>query len=474
MIKLRKSFYLSLMILVALIIIPGIIFAQSEQDLTTHQTGEALYHRLIDIVQNDEALFQKIQNKFGEVSYEGEDLYQFEGNLRFIHPEEDIDGSTGLYLLRVEDTGSVFILDIPKDLSEMEGDSDSAYAGVEEMLTNKMVYTVNTSSVAINGESFTFAKIMEKPYQKLFNVIFHIAIVAFLFSIMVGMGMTLTINDFKLIFKDPRGIILGTIIQFGLVPLLAFLLCTIAGFEAFPFVFAGIMLIACSPGGVTSNLFTYYGKGDLALSISLTAIATMMCVFFTPFLLTAYSSNLPEVSIPTLDIFLQILVLVLIPLSLGMFIRYKAENFAKQAEKFFSLLGIIALLFIMITGVIDNLEKFTHTEIYNVQFYLILFSLAVMGMLTSVLFAKVLKINNFQTRAISIEAGIKNATLAMAIALLIQDRMGDFYSSMFTASGIYGLMMFPVGFLMLLSFKKILPLKDKAAEVPEGAIPEND
>ena len=129
--------------------------------------------------------------------------------------------------------------------------------------------------------------------------IFKICIILMLFFVMVGMGMTLTVKEFALIFIKPRGIILGEILQFGLMPFLAMCLGRLLGFhEQYPFIFVGMILITAIPGGVTSNLMTYYAKGDLALSISLTSFSTVMSIVFTPLLLALYCADLPEITIP--------------------------------------------------------------------------------------------------------------------------------------------------------------------------------
>jgi len=127
--------------------------------------------------------------------------------------------------------------------------------------------------------------------------------------------------------------------------------------------------------------------------------------------------------------------------------------------KIFSLLGIVALLFLIITGILGNLHAFADTERHGVLFYTMVFSLTLLGMITGILFPKLLGVNNYQTRAISLESGLRNASLAMAIALLIQDLMGDFYSSMFVTSGMFGLGMYIAGLLCIASYKKILPIE---------------
>ncbi|HDP24662.1 MAG TPA: hypothetical protein ENN34_04390 [Deltaproteobacteria bacterium] len=221
--------------------------------------------------------------------------------------------------------------------------------------------------------------------------------------------------------------------------------------------------MAASPGGVTSNLMTFYAEGDLALSISLTSFSTVLSLFFTPFLLALYCANVPEVTIPVALVVQTIIVLVIIPLALGMSVRARWSEFAKKATPFFSALGVIALLFLIGAGILSNLDKFADTERYGVTFYSMVIALTSVGMFVGALVPKILKINNYQTRAISLETGLRNASLAMAIALLIQDYMGDFYSSMFVTSAMFGLFMYGAGFISIRLYKKALPV---APEIP--------
>ena len=106
----------------------------------------------------------------------------------------------------------------------------------------------------------------------------------------------------------------------------------------------------------------------------------------------------------------------------------------------------------------ENVEKFADTQRYSLTFYIMVVSLSIVGMLLAAFFPKLFRIDHYQTRAISMEVGLRNSTLAVTIALLIQDLMGDFYSSMFVTTAIYGITMYITGFLMILLYKKILPL----------------
>ena len=158
---------------------------------------------------------------------------------------------------------------------------------------------------------------------------------------------------------------------------------------------------------VSVRIFSCYDKGDLALSISLTSISTLLALFFTPLIMTVLCSNIPGINIPTGLIVQTIIVLVIVPLILGMSIRHKWLNFALKTTPFFSALGVIALLLVIGVGLYTNIEKFAETHRYSVIFYIMVVSLSVMGMLLAAFVPKLFRIKNYQARAISVEVGLR-------------------------------------------------------------------
>jgi len=235
-------------------------------------------------------------------------------------------------------------------------------------------------------------------------------------------------------------------------------------YELYPFIFVGMILITATPGGVISNLMTYYAKGDLALSISLTSISTVLSLVFTPLLLALYCADMPEINISVKIVVQTILILVIVPLVVGMAIRGKWQSLAEKATPFFSALGIVSLIVLIIVGVLSNLHAFADTARYGFKFYTTIFSLTMLGMVFGILFPKMFRIDNYQTRAISLETGLRNSSLAMTIVLLLQDTMGDFYSSMFVTSGLFGLAMYFAGLIAILFYKPLLPVANNSVE----------
>ena len=429
---------------------------------------EALYRKLSGIAtgKGDISLFDKLNSESRRLDWDRAEESEFVGNLRIIKStREDADENKDrIYLLR-KLSGELYVLSVPADPSARAEEADSLYAGLDGISGNKMTFTVKAMNAMVAGSTYPFAKFSTAPEQLKLDRLFKIFIVLMLFFVMVGMGMTLTTKEFALVFSKPRGIILGQILQFGFMPFLAMCLGHLLGFyEQYPFIFVGMILITAIPGGVTSNLMTYYAKGDLALSISLTSFSTVMSIVFTPLLLALYCANMPEINIPVKIVVQTILILVLIPLLVGMVIRGKWQTFAQKATPFFSALGIIALLILIIVGVLSNLHAFAETDRYGFKFYTTIFSLTMLGMLFGIVFSRLLGINNYQTRAISLETGLRNSALAMTIALLIQDAMGDYYSSMFATSGLFGLIMYLAGVISIFLYKPLLPLPQKEVE----------
>jgi predicted Na+-dependent transporter len=417
--------------------------------------GLELYEKLLNIAKGkgDSSLFEKLNIESGELNWDQAKQMSFKGNLRLLKLE-NIKGQkerTDIFFVRKLD-GEIFILSIPEK-------EDPGYANLENMLENKMVFNINVVEGEIDGKVYKFCRFAEKPEQAFLDRVFKTSIILLLFFVMVGMGLTLTLEDFALVFSKPKGVIIGELLQFAFMPLLAVILGYVMGFhENYPFIFVGMVLITAAPGGVTSNLMTYYAKGDVALSICLTSISTVLSIIFLPLLLGAYCANIPDINVPVKTIASTIIILVIIPIIVGMSINYKWKKLAGKLVPFFSALGIVALLFLIIGGVLSNLDKFADTERYGVKFYTMVILLTLLGMFFGAVVPKIFKVSNYQARAISLETGLRNASLAMAVAILIQDVMGDFYSSMFVVSGTFGLAMYFAGIVSIKLYKVALPV----------------
>jgi BASS family bile acid:Na+ symporter len=277
-----------------------------------------------------------------------------------------------------------------------------------------------------------------------------------LIVIMLGMGLSLQLNDFKRVFVYPKAILIGLLNQLIILPLIGFAL--VSAFSAKPEVAIGIMILAACPGGPTSNLLSHLAKGDIALSVSLTAISSLITIITIPFIVNfALIQFLAEGQIIQLNIvetIIQISVIIVIPIITGMAVRRYKEAFAIKMEKPVRKASAIVIVLVILGIVIK--------ENRNILFYfqeagLIALSLNAATMFVGYYSAKIFKIKNQQAISISIESGIQNGTLAISVAVIL---LGS--SAFSIAPMIYSLLMFFTGGLAIyLSLRK----KDKLVEV---------
>ncbi len=433
------------------------LFAAHSPSMAQEHSGEILYNELSNSANSgDNTFIETLNLESRGLDWQSASQLEFRGHLRLL--TSSIVGSADesqLYFIRNAAGGDIYILTIP-DRSAPE------YSGLEELMESKLIFNLSIMESEIEGATYQFAQFNSLPVQPAFDKIFRIAIILMLFLVMVGMGLTLTGKDFGVVITKPRGIIVGEILQFGIMPLVAAGFGYLLGFhENYPYIYVGMILITATPGGVTSNLMTHYGKGDVALSVSLTSLSTILSILFVPLLLNAYCANIPDVKVPTGTIASTIVVLVIVPLTIGMLFRRYKEALAKKLIPVFNILGIIALLFLIIAGIINNVEGFADTDRYGFRFYSMILLLTFSGVLLGALVPFLLKVTNYQIRAISLETGLRNASLAMTIALLIQDSMGDFHSSMFWVSGMFGLSMYIAGLVAIKVYPKLFPVDSK-------------
>ncbi len=238
-----------------------------------------------------------------------------------------------------------------------------------------------------------------------------------LFSIMLAMGATLTLDSFREPLKNPKPFLVGMFSQFGLLPFLGFLIVLL--FNLSPVMGLGLLMIACTPGGSTSNLYTYYAKGDLALSISMTVASSLAATIMMPLLLGMYSSALgigSEIVIPFGRILMSLLML-LIPVSIGMLIRHYNVKLATLVEKIGSWVGILAIVLIML------MPLFKKTDMFNVPTSVFISSglIAAGGMIFGYVLSRLWKLTIRQSKTVSLETGIQNAVLTIGIINLSFD-----------------------------------------------------
>ena len=233
--------------------------------------------------------------------------------------------------------------------------------------------------------------------------------------IMLGRGSSMTYRDFLLAFRKPRGILIGLFSQYMVMPFLGYMLAVLLGL--LPAMAAGLILIGCMPGGTTSNIFTYFSKGVLALSIMMTTVSTLVAVVTVPLLLQFYGglAGLPgDYVIPPENV-AQVLVVLLVPTVLGMFLRKLNANIGATIEMIGSLLGVAVILFLIASWVPRNYGMLLTT---GPTIFAAVIGIGLLGMLLGYWLSRALGQDTNRSRTISLETGIQNGPLAVLIITL--------------------------------------------------------
>ncbi|MDA3907317.1 MAG: bile acid:sodium symporter family protein [Bacteroidales bacterium] len=270
-----------------------------------------------------------------------------------------------------------------------------------------------------------------------------------LIIIMLGMGLSLVIDDFKRIVLYPKAIMLGLVNQLILLPLIGFTIAIL--FPLRPEISIGIMILAASPGGPTSNLIAHLAKADTALSVTLTAISSFITILSIPiivnFALIYFAEEGQIIRLDWVETVIRIFVIIIIPISIGMTIRRYKEGFAlRMANPVRKASGIVIAL--VIAGIF--IKERANFVSYFQQAGLATLALNVTTMAVGYYSSKLFKITKKQAISISIESGIQNGTLAITIAVVL---LGS--TAFAIAPAIYSLLMFFTGgFVIYLSTRK--------------------
>ncbi len=239
---------------------------------------------------------------------------------------------------------------------------------------------------------------------------FKSAIVPLLTVVMFGMGMTLKWDNFRKIFKAPVVILLGLGLQYLIMPGAAYLISVI--FNLSPVMMAGVVLVGCSPGGTASNVITYLGNGNVALSITLTLTSTVLAVALTP--LFSYIILNHVVPVPAAEMFIDILQIVLIPVLAGTAINSFFNKKIEKIRNVFPLLSTLAI--VVIIGIIVALNK-SKIEEMNVIIVAAVMLHNTMGLIFGYFIPKILKYDKRTCRTICFEVGMQNSGLSVALAV---------------------------------------------------------
>ena len=240
--------------------------------------------------------------------------------------------------------------------------------------------------------------------------------------IMLGLGFGLTIQDFARVTKYPKDFFVGLICQMILLPSIAFALIKI--FNTPLELAVGVMIIAAAPGGVTSNILTKFADGDVALSISLTAIISLISVFSVPFIVFKSAEllnyNILEENLSMISISLKMFLIVTVPIILGMIVRKLASSFVINKSLIIQRIsiGLFIIVFIAI-----YIEEWDNIVSFIVRAGSIALALNVIMMIVGYYVAKLFVTGAAQRRAISLECGLQNGTLAVVVATQLFDEM---------------------------------------------------
>ena len=267
--------------------------------------------------------------------------------------------------------------------------------------------------------------------------------------IMLTLGLGLTTSDFTRVIKQPKDFLIGLICQVILLPIIAFVLIKILNVQ--PALALGVMIIAAAPGGVTSNILTKFANGDVALSVSLTAIISLLSILTVPFIVIK-SADLLDINylskeISMSGISIKMFLVVTLPVVIGMLIRKFAQNFIIKKT---ALIEKISLTLFMIVFISIWLEEWDNIIMYISRAGVITLILNVTMMVLGFYVAKIFTSGIEQRKCISLECGLQNGTLAVFVSTQIFD---DIIYLIPTAS--YALIMFVTSIIFVLLLKKI-------------------
>ncbi len=262
--------------------------------------------------------------------------------------------------------------------------------------------------------------------------------------IMLGLGLGLKVEDFTRVFKAPKDFIVGFISQLIILPIVAYLLIIIL--KTPPEIAIGVMIIAAAPGGVTSNILTKFADGDVALSISLTAIISLISIISVPFIIFTSAdllgiTNISQ-NISMTGIALKMVLVVTIPVILGMIIRKFADSFVASKVEIFNKLNIVFFIIFFIAAFYEERD---HIISFIMQAGLIALILNVTMMIIAYYLAKTFASGIKQRKCIALECGLQNGSLAIFVSTQI------FGSDILYAipTGAYALIMYITGFIFV-------------------------
>ena len=229
--------------------------------------------------------------------------------------------------------------------------------------------------------------------------------------VMFGMGLTLNLKDFKIVFSRPKDVIVGCLAQFTIMPLLAWGLARLFALDEA--LALGVVLVGCCPGGTASNVITYLAKGDLALSVGMTGVSTLLAPLLTPMLTWALAGK--SVDVDVAGMLLSILWVVILPIVAGLIIKGLWPKFTEKATAYLPAVSTLAITFIVAIVIGANANKLMAGGLIIV---IVIMLHNICGLSLGYLIGRLLGLSDPKKRAISIEVGMQNSGLASSLATI--------------------------------------------------------
>lgn len=242
---------------------------------------------------------------------------------------------------------------------------------------------------------------------------------------MFGMGITLTGADFKRVILRPQDVAAGFVAQYGIMPFTGFALAKVLGLE--PLIAAGVVLVGSCPGGTASNVITYLARGDVALSVTMTSVSTILSPVLTPLLTYILAGH--WIPVPVLKLFISTFEIILIPVALGLGVRSLFKEKVKTAIEILPMVSSVTIIFIV--GVIVASNAGTIGKV-GLKTGLAVMLHNVIGLALGFYIAKLLGMDDFKARAVSIEVGMQNSGLGVALAKAHFGALAALPSAMFS------------------------------------------
>lgn len=251
--------------------------------------------------------------------------------------------------------------------------------------------------------SFAFPQLLQQVRPTVINYLLGV--------VMFGMGLTLNLQDFKIVFSRPRDVIIGCLAQFTVMPLLAWGLSRL--FSLDEALALGVILVGCCPGGTASNVITYLAKGDLALSVGMTGVSTLLAPFLTPLLTWALAGK--SVNVDVVGMLLSILWVVILPIAIGLIVKWIWPKFTEKATDYLPAFSSIAIALIVAIIISANADKLLAGGLLIIV-VVMLHNICGLGL--GYLIGCLLGMSVSKKRAISIEVGMQNSGLASSLATI--------------------------------------------------------